>query len=79
MNNQSKGKLTKKIFSIKGMHCSSCAINIDGELEDTDGVIESNTSYAKQQTEVKFNEEKIADADIIGIIKKLGYTAVSIT
>ena len=37
----------KKSFSIKGMYCSACAMNIDGELEDTEGVEESNTNYVK--------------------------------
>lgn len=68
--------MTKKLkFKIDGMHCTSCAINIDGELEDTSGVIESNTSYAKAKTEVLFEEEKITQKQIIDIIKKVGYDA----
>lgn len=59
------------------MHCTSCSINIDGELEDTDGVIEAKTSYAKQQTEVVFNPEKISEKKIIEIIKNAGYIAVN--
>ena len=26
------------MFTIIGMHCSSCAMSIDGELEDTEGI-----------------------------------------
>lgn len=59
------------------MHCTSCAMNIDGELEDTEGVIESKTSYVKQLTEVTFNPEKLDENKIIKIIKKAGYTAVN--
>lgn len=57
------------------MHCTACSMNIDGELEDTEGVGESSTSYVKQQTEVTFDEEKIDEEKIMEIIKKLGYTA----
>ena len=57
------------------MHCTSCAMNIDGELEDTEGIRESNTSYAKSETSVEFDEEKVNDKAIIGIIKKVGYQA----
>lgn len=57
------------------MHCASCAFNIDGELEDTEGVIESNTNYAKCATEVKFDADKIPEDKIIKIIKTLGYSA----
>lgn len=62
-----------KKFKITGMHCTSCPINIDGELEDTEGVIESNTSYAKQEAEVKFDQDKISESKIIEIIKGVGY------
>lgn len=66
----------KKIkLKIEGMHCTSCAMNIDGELEDTEGVKNSNTNYVKQQTEVEFEEAKLDDAKVIQIIEKIGYQA----
>jgi len=70
--------MTKKKFKITGMHCTSCAMNIDGELEDTEGVKEAKTNYAKQQTEVEFDQEKIKEEKIIEIIKKLEYDAVAV-
>ena len=60
------------------MHCTSCAMSIDGDLEDTDGIKSANTSYAKSETEVEFDENKITDEKIIGVIKKTGYKADSI-
>lgn len=71
--------MTKKKFKIIGMHCTSCAFNIDGELEDTEGVKSANTSYAKQETEVAFDEKKIDEKKIAAIVKKLGYTATNST
>lgn len=66
----------KKIkFKIEGMHCSSCAMDIDGQLEDN-GVLESRTSYAKSITEVEFNPNDISEERIIKIIEKTGYKAV---
>ncbi len=55
------------------MHCSSCSMNIDGELEDTDGVVKADTSYAKAQTVVEFDAEKITPEKIREIIKSTGY------
>jgi copper chaperone CopZ len=55
------------------MHCSSCVMSIDGELEDTDGVIEVKTSYVKQQTEVTFDSKKITPEKILSVISDLGY------
>lgn len=66
----------KKIkLKIDGMHCTSCAMNIDGELEDTEGVKQSNTNYAKQSTEVEFDEKKLDEKKVIEIIKSVGYSA----
>lgn len=67
--------VTTKKFKIVDMHCTSCAVTIDMELEDTDGVIESNTSYAKACVEVAFDPKKIQEEDIIAVLKKVGYTA----
>jgi len=67
--------MLKKKFKITGMHCTSCAMNIDGELEDTNGVVCSNTSYAKQETEVEYDEKKISEKKIIEIVEKTGYKA----
>lgn len=68
----------KKIkLKIEGMHCTSCAMNIDGELEDTEGVKSANTNYANQYTEVEFDEGEINEAKIIEIVNNIGYTAVS--
>ena len=65
----------KVLFKITGMHCTSCAFNIDGELEDTQGVKSASTSYAKQVTEVEYDAKKINEKKIIAIINNAGYTA----
>lgn len=62
-------------LNIIGMHCTSCAMSIDGELEDTDGVKEAKTNYAKQVTEVTFDPAKVSEQEIVLTIKKLDYDA----
>lgn len=61
------------ILKIKGMHCISCAINIDGELEDLNGVARAVTSYAKSQTVVEYDSEKINISKIKRVVEELGY------
>ncbi|MBI2086286.1 heavy-metal-associated domain-containing protein [Candidatus Daviesbacteria bacterium] len=68
-------KTVKKKLKIEGMHCSSCALNIDFDLEDLDGIKFAKTSYATQITEVEFETDKVSDQLIVGTIKKSGYTA----
>ncbi|MDD5651603.1 MAG: sulfite exporter TauE/SafE family protein [Candidatus Nanoarchaeia archaeon] len=64
----------KKTFQIKGMHCNSCAILIEKELQDKVNSI--SVSYTKGQAEIDFDKEKISEEEIISVIKKLGYEIV---
>ena len=66
--------VVKKKLKIEGMHCSSCAMSIDMDLEDLAGIKSATTSYAKQTCEVEF-EESVRIEQIIGQIKKTGYQA----
>lgn len=70
--------MTKKKFKITGMHCSSCALTIDMDLEDLEGVGSAQTSYAKAETEVEFDSEKVDLQEIVEIIKKTGYSATPV-
>lgn len=65
-----------KVFKIIGMHCTSCAMTIDGDLEDTEGIQSVKTNYVKAQAEVTYDEKKIKEENIVEVIKKAGYTAV---
>jgi copper chaperone CopZ len=49
-------------------------MSIDFDLEDM-GVKSAKTSYARQETEVEFDEEKIKPQKIIEQIEKTGYKA----
>ena len=71
--------MKKQIFKITGMHCTSCAMNIDGEIEDTEKVKNVKTSYAKQETEVEYDPEEITEEEIIKAVEKAGYTATPLT
>jgi len=68
--------LKKVLFKIIGMHCTSCAMSIDGDLEDyVKGVKSAKTNYAKQECEVEFEEEQVEITQIINQIKETGYQA----
>lgn len=66
---------TKTLLKIDGMHCASCAINIDFELEDITGVKQAKTHYAKGHCEVIYNAQECNCDQIIATIAKLGYKA----
>ena len=66
-----KGEVVK--IKIDGMHCTSCSMNVDGEMEDLDGVYSSSTSYAKQESTVEFDPSKVNLKQIHKVIIDLGY------
>lgn len=73
--NKKPQKGEQAVLEIEGMHCSSCAMTIDGELEDTQGVISANTSFAKSQTTVTFDPNKVSVDQLSEVVSKQGYKA----
>jgi copper chaperone CopZ len=72
-NKKPKGETVS--FKIDGMHCTSCSLTIDGELEDLEGVIDAKTSYAKSRVEIEYDKEKVGPTKLEQTIKGLGYSA----
>lgn len=68
-------KIIKKKLVIEGMHCTSCAMNIDWDLEDLKGVKSAKTIYSRQECEVEFDEEIVPIEEVIRTIQKTGYQA----
>lgn len=68
-------KIKKTTFKIIGMHCVSCAMSIDFDLEEVEGVKKAQTSYAGQVCEVEFDEEKTKIENLFKTIEKTGYKA----
>lgn len=67
--------MVKKKFKIEGMHCPSCSMLIDGDLEDLEGVKSSKTSFAKSECEVEFDDIRLSEDKILQTIQKTGYKA----
>jgi len=67
--------MIKKIFKISDMHCSNCAMKIEGLEDDLLGVKSVSASYKKGQVVVEFDEARLSVEAIIHAIKKQGYTA----
>jgi copper chaperone CopZ len=66
--------MIKKTYHISDMHCSSCAMRLEG-LEDTlNGIRNIKASYRKQTLEFEFDETVLKEAEIFKAIADLGYT-----
>lgn len=63
-------------LKIQGMHCASCPIMIDGRLEDeVEGVKSAQTSYAKQECIVEYDENVVSSEKIVDALDEIGYVA----
>ncbi|HBC44855.1 TPA: hypothetical protein DCZ81_01685 [Candidatus Collierbacteria bacterium] len=60
-------------LKLSGLHCTSCATNIDLTLEDTPGISSSDTNYQKSEAKITFDPVKTDLDSIRKIITDLGY------
>lgn len=68
--------IEKKIFSVSGMTCSSCAQTIEKAVQKLDGVIESNVNIANEKMTVQYNSKVISVSDIVLAVSEAGYKVV---
>ena len=68
--------MKKKIF-IEGMHCASCAANIEKSLKKIPGVGAANVSLMTKKGIVESDKE-ISDDELSMAVKRAGYKAVKI-
>lgn len=58
---------------ILGMSCASCASKIEKKLNSQDFVVNATVNFATEKAVVEYDDSKHGEADIIKIIKDLGY------
>jgi copper chaperone CopZ len=75
MFNLFKKKLvgTTTTLKLSGLHCASCPLNIDSELEELPGVLSATSSYPKQQSVITYDPKLVDPAKFRKVIKNLGY------
>ncbi|MDP2631362.1 MAG: cation transporter, partial [Candidatus Uhrbacteria bacterium] len=66
--------MLKSQFNIEGMHCASCAVQIEGSLKKLPGVSNANVNYTLARASVEFDETKSQESDLHKVIVDSGYT-----
>lgn len=74
MKNESNIK--RVISSIQGMHCASCAITIESQLQKAHGVEVAEVNYASEKVKLAFDSKKTNLQEIGKTINDLGYKLV---
>jgi len=67
----------KKKILIEGMHCASCASNIERSLKKVPGIKDVSVSLLTRKAIVEA-EDKVTDEDMKKAVSRTGYKAVSI-
>ncbi len=62
-------------FHISGMHCASCAVNIQKKLQKEPGVEEALVNYANEQATVTFQENTLNENRLAKAVEEAGYKA----
>src|SRR3989338_4702104 len=67
--------MDKIVLNILGMHCASCASNIEGALKKVAGVLSAQVNFAKEKAYIEFEPKKLNVQDLIAVVEKTGYKA----
>jgi len=68
--------LTKKTFTVKGMHCASCVLVIEKSLKNIEGVSEANVNLVTEKATVEYDPNKTTDNELISAVANAGYKAL---
>lgn len=66
--------MENKKYSVKGMHCASCASIIEKIFKKTEGVHSAEVNYGTETAKVSFDLSKTNPEHLSGKIEKLGYS-----
>lgn len=68
--------IEKKDVEIKGMHCASCTLAIEGALKKLPGVKNASVNFALKKAFIEFDPEKVKEKELLEAIKSAGYEPV---
>lgn len=74
---ENKTGLKKVRLEVGGMHCASCAINIEKSVQKIPGVKSVSVNYANKKAFVEFDESQVGLSAIAEEVKKEGYSIKS--
>ncbi|MET9834002.1 cation transporter [Streptomyces sp. NPDC006385] len=65
------------ILKVEGMHCSSCGLSIDDELEEIPGVRSARTDVRSGHSTIRLEEDAAVDTEVlVAAVQRAGeYTA----
>ncbi|MDO8424845.1 MAG: copper-translocating P-type ATPase [bacterium] len=65
--------MRKDVFKIKGMHCASCAMNIEKAVAKLPGIKSAQVNFGSETLLAEYDEEKISVQDMAKAVSDIGY------
>jgi Cu+-exporting ATPase len=65
--------MIKLSLVIKDMHCSNCAIRIEGIEDELPGIRQISASYRQGTVKLEFDPQQVSESEIRSAIEQLGY------
>jgi len=66
----------KAMIPVSGMHCASCAVNIERLLKKTPGVENAVVNFANSKAYADYNPDLVSEKMLKGVIERAGYQTV---
>ncbi len=66
--------MTSRTYSVKGMHCASCAAIITKKLSKVEGIREVSVNLATEKAKLDFDSNALSPEAVNDVISKYGYT-----
>ncbi len=70
------GEKEKKVLTVKGMHCPSCASMIRKTVRKIEGVEEVNANHESGKVIILFDPAKKPMENVVKAIKRMGYKVI---
>jgi P-type Cu+ transporter len=66
--------MTTQTYSVKGMHCASCAAIITKKLSKVEGIKEVNVNLATETAKLEFDNNSLTPEALNEVVNKYGYS-----
>jgi len=75
--NMAKDSKEKAEIKISGMHCASCALNVEKSLQGLEGVGEAQVNFGTEKATVEYDPDKLKLQDLEKTVEDAGYGVVN--
>jgi P-type Cu+ transporter len=66
-------------YTVKGMHCASCAAIVSKKLSKIEGIAQADVNLATEKARIEFSDEPLSVGALNEVLEKFGYSLIADT